>query len=253
METLLQDLRFSVRTLLKSPGFAAIAVLCVAIGIGANTSIFSVVNAILLRPFPYADPDRIVAVHEIQKKNDVDRAGLSNLDYRDLREQATSFSAITAYTQRSLTFSGEGDPERVEGASIAWNLFPFLGVKPAIGRAFHEDEDRVGAPGAVLLSHELWMRRFNGDPAVVGKTILVNAAAHTVVGVMPPGFKFPDNQLAWTPLEPFVHDNPRSERSLAVLGRLKPGVGVDRARAEMKAFVGRIAAQSPDTHLGWSG
>jgi putative ABC transport system permease protein len=253
VETLLQDLRFAVRMLFKSPGFAAIAVLCVAIGIGANTAIFSVVNAILLRPFPYADPDRIVALHEIQKKNDIDKGGFSNLDYRDLREQATSFSSTTAYTDRSLTFSGEGEPERVEGASVSWNLFQFLGVKPILGRPFRPDEDRAGAPGAVLLSHELWLRRFNGDPAVVGKTILVNAAAHTVAGVMPPGFRFPDNELAWTTLEPFVHDNPRSERTLAVLGRLKPGVSVDQARAEVKGFVERLAVQSPDTHAGWSG
>lgn len=254
MESLLQDLRFAVRMLFKSPGFAAVAVACIAIGIGANTSIFSVVNAILIRPFPYADPDHIVAVHEVQPKNKVDKGALSNLDYRDLREQVTApFSDTAAYTQRSITFSGDGDPERVEGASISWNLFPFLGVKPALGRPFRPDEDRAGAPGAVLLSHELWMRRFNGDPGVVGKTVLVNVAAHTIVGVMPPGFKYPENQLAWTPLEPFVHDNPRSERNLAVLGRLRPGVSVDRARAEVKAFVERIAAQSPDTHLGWSG
>ncbi len=249
----MQDLRYSVRTLLKSPGFALIAVLCIAIGIGANTSIFSVVNAILLRPFPYADPDRIVALHEIQPKNDIDSDGLSNLDYQDLRAQATGFSAITAYTQRSLTFSGDGEPERVEGASIAWNLFPFLGVKPALGRTFHEDEDRSGAPGAVLLSHELWMRRFNGDPNVVNKTILVNAAAHTVVGVMPPHFSFPERQLAWVPLAPFVKDSPRSERNLSVLGRLKPGSGLEQARAEVKTVVERIAKQYPDSHTGWSG
>ncbi|MEO6195170.1 MAG: ABC transporter permease [Thermoanaerobaculia bacterium] len=253
METLMQDLRYSVRTLLKSPGFATIAVLCIAIGIGANTSIFSVVNAILLRPFPYADPDRIVALHEIQPKNDIDKAGFSNLDYQDLRAQATGFSAITAYTQRSLTFSGEGEPERVEGASIAWNLFPFLGVKPALGRTFHEDEDRPGAAGAVLLSHELWMRRFKGDPNVVNKTILVNSAAHTVVGVMPPRFSFPVRQLAWVPLAPFVKDSPRSERNLSVLGRLKPGSGLEQARAEVKTVVERIAKQYPDSHTGWSG
>jgi putative ABC transport system permease protein len=253
METLLQDLRYSIRMLLKSPGFAAIAVLCIAIGIGANTAIFSVVNAILLRPFPYADPDRIVAVHEVQPKRDVDRAGLSNLDYQDLREQAASFSSLTAYTQRSLTFSGEGDPERVEGASIAWNLFPFLGVKPALGRTFHENEDRVGAPGVVLLSHELWMRRFNGDPGIVGRTILVNAAAHTVVGVMPPRFQFPENQLAWVPLAQFVKDDDRSERNLSVLARLKPGMSSGRAGAEVKAFVERLAARYPDSHAGWRG
>ena len=253
VETLMQDLRYSVRTLLKSPGFATIAVLCIAIGIGANTSIFSVVNAILLRPFPYADPDRIVALHEIQPKNDIDAGGFSNLDYRDLREQATAFSSIAAYTERSLTFSGEREPERVSGASISWNLFPFLGVKPALGRTFRADEDRAGAPGAVLLSHELWMRRFNGDPNVVGKTILVNAAAHTVVGVMPPRFGFPEKELAWVPLRHFVKDDPRAERNLTVLGRLKPGSSLEQARAEVKAIVERIAKQNPDTHTGWSG
>jgi putative ABC transport system permease protein len=253
LETLLQDLRFAVRVLFKSPAFTAIAVLCVAIGIGANTAIFSVVNAILIRPFPYADPDHLVFAHEVQRKNDIDKAGLSNLDYQDLREQASSFAATAAYTNRSLTCSGEGEPERVQGASISWNLFELLGVKPALGRPFRRDEDLAGAPGAVLLSHDLWTRRFNGDPAIVGKTILVNAAAHTVAGVMPAGFQFPENQLAWTPLEPFVHDNQRSDRNLAVLGRMKPGVSVDQARAEVKAFVERIAAQSPDTHLGWSG
>jgi predicted permease len=253
VETLMQDLRYSVRTLLKSPGFATIAVLCIAIGIGANTSIFSVVNAILLRPFPYADPDRIVALHEIQPKNDIDAGGFSNLDYQDLRGQTAGFSAITAYTQRSLTFSGEREPERVEGASIAWNLFPFLGVKPALGRTFHEDEDRPGAPGAVLLSHELWMRRFNGDPNILNQTILVNAAAHTVVGVMPPRFAFPERQLAWVPLANFVKDSPRSERNLAVLGRLKPESSLEQARAEVKTVVERMAKQYPDTHTGWSG
>jgi putative ABC transport system permease protein len=254
VETLLQDLRYAVRMLFKSPGFAAIAVICIAIGIGANTSIFSVVNAMLIRPFPYADPDRIVALHEVQPKNKIDKGDFSNLDYQDLRQQVTApFSDTAAFTKRSITFSGDGEPERVEGASISWNLFPLLGIAPAHGRTFRPDEDRAGGPGAVLLSHELWMRRFNGDPGVVGKTVLVNAAPHTIVGVMPPGFKYPENQLAWIPLAPYVHDNPRSERKLAVLGRLKPGVSVEGARAEVKACVDRIAAQFPDTHLGWSG
>ncbi|MFL6193945.1 MAG: ABC transporter permease [Thermoanaerobaculia bacterium] len=254
MESLVQDLRFAFRTLLKSPGFAIVAVLCVAIGIGANTTIFSVVNAILLRPFPFADPDRIVALHETQPKNDVDRAGLSWLDYLDLKEQRKSLADVAAYTGRSLTFSsGEGDPERVQGASISAGLFPFLGIKPALGRTFREDEDRAGAQGAVILSHELWMRRFDGDPDILNKTIMVNAAAHTVVGVMPPRFKFPEQNLAWVPLAPFVHDNLRADRNLAVLARLGDGVSPDQARLEMKAIIGRIAKENPDSHAGWSG
>ncbi len=253
MDSLIQDFRFAARMLLRSPGFAVIAVLCVAIGIGANTTIFSVVNAILLRPFPYADPDRIVALHETQPKNDIDEGDLSYLDYQDLREQSTSFVQTAAYTQRSLTFSGKEEPERVAGCAVSASLFPLLGVKPALGRGFREDEDRAGAPGAVLLSHDLWMRRFDGDPAIVGKTILVNAAGHTVVGVMPPRFGFPENQLAWVPLTPWVHEDQRQERGLAVMARLQPGRTVEQARTEVAAIVERIAAQFPDTHSGWSG
>ena len=253
MDSLIQDLRYSVRVLVKSPGFALVAVLCIAIGIGANTTIFSIVNAMLLRPFPFADPDRIVAVHETQVKNDIDSAGLSYLDFRDLREQSTSFSQTAAHTGRSLTFSGAEEPERVAGEAVSASLFPLLGVKPILGRHFREDEDRPGAPGAVLLSHDLWMRRFNGDPKVVGKTILVNAMAHTVVGVMPPRFKFPDRQLAWVPLTPLVHKDPRADRSLAVLARLKPGTTAEQARAEVAGIVQRIAKQYPETHTGWSG
>ena len=253
METLIHDLRFAVRTLVKSPGFAIVAILCLAVGIGANTTIFSVVNAMLLRPFPYADPDRIVAPHETQVKNDVDRAGFSYLDYRDLLEQSTAFSQIAAQTGRSLTFAGTEEPERVQGTAISASLFPLLGVKPVLGRNFREDEDRPGAPGAVLLSDELWRRRFNGDPGVVGKTILVNAMAHTIVGVMPPRFKYPDQQVAWVPLTPLVYKDPRAERNLALLARMKPGTTIEQARAEVAGVVQRIAKQYPDTHTGWSG
>jgi len=253
MNALISDLRFAIRVLLKSPGFAVVAVLCLAIGIGANTTIFSVVNAILLRPFPFADPDRIVAVHEIQPKNDVDRAGLSYLDLRDLREQSKSFSQIAAYTGRSITFSDSDEPERVTGEAISANLFPLLGVKPALGRHFREDEDKPGAPGVVLLSDAIWKRRFNSDPAIVGKVLMVNAAAHTVVGVMPPRFNFPENELAWIPLMPIVHGEPRANRSLAVLARLKHDSTLEQGQAEVKGFVERLAAQSPDSHKGWSG
>ncbi|HEV7505087.1 MAG TPA: ABC transporter permease [Thermoanaerobaculia bacterium] len=253
MNALISDLRFAVRVLLKSPGFAVVAVLCLAIGIGANTTIFSVVNAVLLRPFPFADPDRIVAIHETQPKNDVDRAGLSYLDYRDLREQSTSFAQTAAYTGRSITFSDSDEPERVVGGAISASLFPLLGVKPALGRHFREDEDQPGAPRVVLLSDEIWKRRFNGDPAIVGKTLLINAAAHTVVGVMPPRFQFPESELAWIPLTPIVHDEVRALRSLAVLARLKRESGFEQGQAEVKGFVERLAAQNPDSHKGWSG
>ncbi len=253
MDNLLQDLRFAARTLVKSPGFAIVAVLCIAIGIGANTTIFSVVNALLLRPFPYANPDSIVSVRETQVKNDIDESGFSYLDYRDLREQNKAFSQVAANTGRSLTFSGTEEPERVAGAAVSASLFSMLGIQPVHGRLFREEEDRPGAPGAVLLSHDLWMRRFNGDPAIVGQSIMVNAAAHTVVGVMPPRFRYPDQELAWVPLTPIVHKDLRSERNLAVLARMKEGVTIEQARAEVARVVQGIAKQYPETHTGWSG
>lgn len=253
MDSLLQDLRFAARTLVKSPGFAIVAVLCIAIGIGANTTIFSVVNAMLLRPFPYADPDRIVSVRETQVKNDIDGADFSYPDYQDLREQSKAFSQVAAHTGRSLTFSGTEEPERVQGAAVSASLFPLLGIQPVHGHLFREEEDRPGAPGAVLLSHDLWMRRFNGDPAIVGQSIMVNAAAHTVAGVMPPRFRFPEQELAWVPLTPIVHKDQRADRNLAVLARMKDGVTIEQARAEVAGVVQRIAKLFPDTHTGWSG
>ncbi len=254
MDTLLQDLRFAFRMLARSPGFTLVAVACLALGIGANTTIFSIVNAILLRPLPFEEPEGIVSFRGTQVKNDVDEAGLSWLDFRDLREQAEAFSAIGAVAGRSLTLSGgDEEPERVLGGAVSAGMFPLLGVQPAIGRNFREDEDRPGAPGVVLLSDALWRRRYDGDPSIVGRPILVNAAAHTVAGVMPPRFGFPETAEAWVPLAPLVHTEPRAERSLWVLGRLAPGVQVERADAEFAAFAKRQAGRFPDANAGWGG
>jgi putative ABC transport system permease protein len=254
MDTLLQDLRFALRMLAKSPGFTLVAVVCMALGIGVNTTIFSVVNAILLRPLPFADPEGLAVVRGTQVKNDIDEAGLSWLDFRDLREQTRAFSQVVATTGRSLTLSGGGaEPERVIGGVISAGLFPMIGEQPIRGRNFRAEEDRAGAPGVVILSHALWKRRYEGDPAIVGRTILVNAAAHTVVGVMKPLFAFPEEAEAWVPLAPLVHAEGRAERSLWVLGRLAPGVTVERANAEVEAFAKRQAERYPDADAGWGG
>jgi len=251
MDTLWQDLRFAFRILIKSPGVTLIAVLCIALGIGANTTVFSVVNAVLLRPLPFSEPERIVALYETQPRQDVDEGGFSYPDYQDLRQQVTSFSEVSGYTTRSLTFSGTDDPERVLGAAISAGLFPMLGEKPILGRNFAPDEDRPGAPGVVLLSHVLWQRRYNSDPNIVGKTVMVNAAAHTVVGVMGPRFKFPYQQEAWVPMAPIFHRGGRSERTFEVMARLKPGVKHEQVEAEMETFARRLAQQYPDSHTGW--
>jgi putative ABC transport system permease protein len=253
MDTLLQDLRYALRMLAKSPGFTLVAVVCIALGIGVNTTIFSVVNAILLRPLPFPEPERMVAVHSTQRQNDIERAGVSYLDYRDLQEQAAGlFGQLAASTGRSLTLGGGEEPERVLGAGVTANLLPMLGANPILGRHIRADEDRPGAPAVVLLSHELWLRRYGGDRGVVGRTILVNATPHTVIGVMPPRFRFPYQQDAWVPLVPLVHKDTRSDRSLWVLARLAPQMNVERAQAAIEAFAKRQAERFPDVHAGWS-
>jgi putative ABC transport system permease protein len=251
METLAQDLRFAVRILVKSPGFTLVAVLCLALGIGANTTLFSVVNAVLLRPFPYADPDRVVAIHETQPRNDVDRGVLSWPAYEDFREQTRSYAEMAAYDNRSLAFSAGGEePERILGSAITAGLFPLLGEKPVLGRNIRADEDRPGAPAVVLLGNDLWKRRYNGDPRIVGQAVMVNGKPHIVVGVMAPRFKFPYQQEAWVPLAPLCEKDERTDRRLQVLARLAPGVAFGQAEAEAKGVAGRLEKLWPDTNTG---
>jgi putative ABC transport system permease protein len=252
METLLQDVRFAVRTLRKSPGFTFLAVLCLALGIGVNTTIFSVVNAMLLRPFPFAEPERLVALQDTQLRNGIDDASLSYKNFVDWREQNTVFAQVAGYDWRSLTLSDGDQPERLEGSAITWDLFPMLGVRPALGRGFREEEDRPGAEGVVLLSDEVWRRRFNSDPSVVGRTIRVNDAPRTVVGVMPPRFKFPVDQQLWVPMAPLEHETGRGVRSVRVMARLKPGVTEEQARTEAVAFAKRLESQYPVENGAWS-
>ena len=252
MDTFRQDLRFAARMLAKNPGLTAVAVLCIALGIGANTAAFSVVNAILLRPFPYADPERIVGFHMTNLRRGIEEGVPSYPEILDFRAQSTSFTQMAAYGDRSLVVSGTEEPERVLGSTISASLFPMLGEQPVLGRNFHEDEDRPGAPPVILLGHDLWMRRFDGDPGIVGKTVIVNSAPHTVVGVMKPRFRFPENNDAWVPLGPLAHNEPRSDRGYAVLARLKPGVTLEQADLEMKAIATRLEKLHPDTNTGWS-
>ena len=252
MDTLLQDLRFALRTLRKSLGFTALAVVCLALGIGVNTTIFSVVNAALLRPFPFAEPERLVAVRASHLKSGIDETGPSYQDFRDWQAGTTAFAGMAAFDYRSLTLSDGEEPERLAGSAVTWNLFPLLGVAPQLGRGFREEEDRPGAEGVVLLSDEAWRRRFNADPAVVGRSILVNDAPHTVVGVMPPRFKYPENEELWVPLTPLEHGSSRAERGYQVIARLAPGATLERANAEVVAAARRLEAQYPRENQGWS-
>ena len=248
---LLQDVRYALRTLSRSKGFAIGAVLCLGFGIGLNATIFSLIDGVLLKPYPYTDPDRILVVGE-QKAKTNDQAGLSYLDMRDWKEANSVFSTIAAVSGRSLTVSdGRSEPERYLGAGISWDLFPMLGTHPIRGRDLTPLDDREGAPDVVLLGYDVWMHRYAGSEDVIGQSIFVNGTPHLVVGIMPQGFAFPNNQRLWVPLVPLVAKDQRDFRGLFAFGRLKPGVTLAQARQELDAIAGRLASQYPTTNEGW--
>ena len=247
---LLQDIRYAVRSLWHSKGFTLVAVLCLGFGIGVNTTIFSIVDGVLLKPFPYADPDRLYAIGHVGEHSD-DTPTMSYLDLKDWREAATSFTSMAGLAGRSLTIvDGSGDPERYLGAMISWDLFPLLGVAPAVGHGFTAEDDQPSTGGVVLLSDELWKSRYAGDRSLIGRTITVNSAPRVVVGVMPPGFKFPSNQKLWIPVGSIGSKEARNLRSLLVFGRLKVGATPEQASQELIALAGRQATQYPDTNKG---
>ncbi len=249
---LFHDIRYALRNLWHSKGFALVAILCLGFGIGLNATIFSVIDGVLLKPYPYPDPERILVVGQQRQRAD-GRAGLSYLDMRDWKEANSVFTTIAAVAGRSVTISDRGaEPERYLGAAVSWDLFPMLGTPPILGRGFSAEDDRAGGGNVVLLAHDLWTRRYHGDARVIGESILVNSKPHVVIGVMPPGFAFPNNQKLWIPLEPTVSKDPRNFRGLFAFGRLKPGVTMERARQELDAIAARLAVEYPETNEGWT-
>jgi putative ABC transport system permease protein len=249
---LLQDIRYAFRNLWHSKGFAVVAILCLGFGIGLNATIFSVIDGVLLKPYPYTDPDRILVVGEQNQRTD-SQSGLSFLDMRDWKEANSVFTTIAGVAGRSLTISDRGgEPERYLGAAMSWDLFPLLGTSPILGRGFSAEDDRPGAGPVVLLGYDLWTRRYRGDTHIVGESIQVNGKPHVVIGVMPAGFAFPNNQRLWVPLEPVVSQDSRNLRGLFSFGRMKPGVTIERARQELDAIAGRLAVQYPATNEGWT-
>ena len=238
-DILRQDLHYSARTLRRAPGFALTAVGVTALGIGANTAVFSVTDHVLIRPLPFADPERLVKLYE--NPPGYTRMELSALNYRDWRQRSTSFEAMAAYRPTSANRVGAGEPQRLDGAEVMADLLPLLGAKPLFGRGFDAEDESAGAPGTVLLSHGLWQRQLGGDTQVLGRGVRLNDSIYTVVGVMPPDFVFPRRETSfWVPLqlsaENFVD---RDDNDLDVVAKLKPEVALEAARAEM----GRIAEQ----------
>ena len=253
METFIHDLRYAVRTLLKKPGFAAIVILALAIGIGANTAIFSVVNAVLLRPLPYADPDRIVMVWMDNTRMKVDQDIHSYANYVDYRDRNQSFEYIAAYSGVSLNLVGSGDPERVIGAMSTANLFSVLGVQPMLGRVYTVEEEEPGRDQVVVLGYGLWQRRFGGNPGIIGQTISLSDVTREVIGVMPKSFRFPhkDAEL-WAPLA--VDANRRANRggfSYYAIGRLKSDVPLEKARTDMSAIADQLQQEYPNILEGY--
>ena len=250
METLLHDLRFALRGLARRPGFTIAVVATLALGIGANAAIFSVVNAVLLRPLPYADPDRLVMVWG--RYPDFGRTGTSLPDFTDWRDGTTgSFSQMTAVYGMLFNLTGQGDPEQLRGDRVSANFFQTLGVRPALGRGFLPEEERTGGnDDVVVLSHSLWQRRFGGDPSLVGRTIRLSDHPYQVVGIAPEGFRFGPEVDLWAPgrMDTTTYMARRRAEYLNVFGRLKPGVTIERARADVAAVVKRLAEQYPETN-----
>ncbi|HEX7281926.1 MAG TPA: ABC transporter permease [Vicinamibacterales bacterium] len=248
----LHGIRLAIRSLVHDRGVSGVVILCLALGIGVNATLFSVIDGVLLQPLPYADPDRLVILNETFERGGIRESGVSYQNLRDWEARATLFSSMAALAGRSITLSDTVEPERLEGAAVTWDLFPALGVPPALGRHFNEQDDRPGAEPVLILSHEVWQRRYQGDAQIIGRSISVNGHPHTVVAVMPPRFSFPENQKAWIPLGPIAETQPRDARELFTFGRLKPGVDLSQARSEMAAIAAALSRQYAATNEGWS-
>jgi len=249
METFWQDVRYGARMLVKGPGFTAIAVLTLALGIGANTAIFSIVNGVLLKPLPYPEPQKLLTVWGRFTGIGLpdDRNAISAPEFRDIQEFNHSFSEVAAMTNASFNIAG-GRPERIEGEQVSPSLFPMLGIRPALGRVFTPEEAQPGRDQELLLGYGLWVRRFGGDPSVIGRTLDVNGHSMAIVGVLPKGFDFPLKAEMWQPLAFSPDDlspNNRGNHGYVVLGRVKPGLSIEQARLDMEAAGREVMARNP--------
>jgi putative ABC transport system permease protein len=251
MRSLFQDVRYGWRMLLKKPGFTIVAALALALGIGANSAIFSIINAIVLKPLPFDDLDRVVAVWEKAPGPSYARNQASVANYLDWREQSNSFENLAIYMYWSANFSGIDTPERVRGYQVSPNLLDVIGVKVALGRNFLPDEDQPGKDNVVILTHGLWQRNFGGDPNVVGRTANVNGVARTIIGVMPPDVIYPYGAELLAPMAMTTETmRNRNYHTSLVVGRLKEGVSIGQAQSDLDAIAGRLEQQYPNTNTG---
>ncbi|HVF21565.1 MAG TPA: ABC transporter permease, partial [Pyrinomonadaceae bacterium] len=256
METIIQDIRFGLRMLLKSPSMSIVATIALALGIGANTAIFSVVNAVLLRPLPFPNPDSLVALFETDTQRSRLRGSHSYPNFFDIRTQNTSFERVAAYYSSDFILTGRGEPARLQGAVVTADLFPLLGVAPIMGRTFLPEEDKPGGARVIVLSQQLFQKRFNSDPSILNQSITLNGGSYTIVGVMPSTFEFPiQNEPAelWTTIAGDAAGKTpvtgqRGAHFLRVIGRLKPNVTPEHAQSDLTAIAARLEQQYPDTN-----
>ena len=251
MDALRQDLSYAWRILTRNPGFSAALVLVIGLGIGANTSIFSVVNAVLLKPLPYEDPDHLVHVREALR----DRFGnVTAPNFADWSEQNHSFTALAARERANFTLTGEGEAERLTGLRVSASYFPLLGISPLQGRGFLPGDTAPGAPDVVLLSEGLWRSRFGADPKILGRAVSLDQRPYVVVGVMPAGIAFPTSvEQLYLPLVIGAEQlRQTGNHRLSVVGRLKPGVGLAQAASDMQAIAQRLETVRPHSNQGWS-
>jgi putative ABC transport system permease protein len=250
MQTLWQDLRYGARALLKTPGFTLVAVITLALGIGANTAIFSVVNVALLRRLPY-DATRLVAVDAFNPQKEKRAYGAPPADFWDWQEQSRTFEQLTMYSGGGIGLKESERMEIISGARVTVNFFATFGVRPMLGRAFNNEEGYVNSPRLVILSHRLWRQRYGGDPEIVGRTLKTDDGGLTVIGVMPPDFKFPSYAEVWTPLARNSGEmKSRAARYFQAVGRIKRGETIESAQAEMKAIAARLATSYPKDNQG---
>jgi len=253
MSTVAQDVRYAFRVLSKSPGFAALAVFTLAAGIGANTAIFTVANALLWRPLPFPQPGQLVLISAQRKASGITQGELSWPRFEMVSRQNRSFSGVAAFTDESFNMTGQGDPEQLPAARVSWDFLPILGIRPALGRSFTQSEDRPGGDPVVLLSHQLWSSRFAADPAAVGRHITLDQKDYTIIGVLPPDFRFDMLRPPADLVAPRVFDlniiTPRQVQGgtgfLRFVARLRPGVSISRAQAEMETLAAQYRVDRP--------
>ena len=259
METLIQDVRYGLRTLLKNRGFTVVAVLALALGIGANTAIFSVVNAAMIRPLPFKNSDQLVMVWEHNRVRARPQNVISPANYLDWRDRNTVFEDMAIFYDSRFNLTDVDNPEEIPAQFVTTNFFNLLGVSPALGRAFEPEDEQPERQAVVILTNGLWKRRFGGDAAITGKTIKLNGDVFTVIGVMPPDFQFfiksgslTGNQPEmWVPAVFSASDRTRRGRYATAVARLKPGVTREQAQAEMDSIGNALEEQYPNFNKGW--